>query len=219
MQIEFLPNLLRIHFQHPLVQTLQYEPEGHLTVINPQGQTVSRFKTVASVAYNAQYDTPISKDGQLVFIGTWERGLFCYSIQEQKLVWKAGPGRVRGILVNGHTLLVEMSGRGVYRRDLYSGKLIEIIKLPSIDTFKQLNANQLFAGPLKGAYWLFDIPSMQPMKQVKTRDLNVNNCLSYVIQDVYCRNQIPLVKGFEQYRGGNYEDKEITAFERPIPLA
>ena len=218
MQIEFLPNLLRIHFQHPLVQTLQYEPDGYLTVINSQGQIASRFKTVACVPYSAQYGTPISKDGYLLFISTWKGGLFCYSIQEQKLVWKAGPGRVKNILVSEHALLVQMAGRGIYRRDLYTGELVEIIKLPSIDTFKQLNPNQLFAGPLKGAYWLFDLPSMRPMKRVKTRDLNVNNCLSYVVQDVYYQDQILLVKGFERYREGNYEDEETTEFERPITL-
>lgn len=218
MQIERLPNLLRIHFQHPLIQTLQYEPDGLLTVIDPRGQTVNRFKTVASVAYNAQYGTPISKDGQFVLIGAWDRGLFCYSIKEQKLVWKAGPGRVRSIVVNDSILLVEMACRGIYRRKLCNGELIEIVKLPAIETFKQLNANQLFAGPSKGTYWLFDLPSMQRVKQVKTRDLNINNCLSYVIQDVYYRDQILLVKGFEQYRARNYEDKETTEFERLIPL-
>ncbi|GAB3791397.1 hypothetical protein GCM10028818_62150 [Spirosoma horti] len=218
MQIERHPNLLRIHFKHPLIQTLQYELDGLLTVIDPQGQTVNRFKTVAHIAYSAQYGTPISKDGQFVFIGTWDRGLFCFSIKEQKLVWKAGPGRVRSIIVNDSFLLVEMACRGIYRRNPCNGELMEIIKLPAIETFKQLNTNQLFAGPLKGAYWLFDLPSMQPMKQVKTRDLNINNCLSYVIQDVYYRDQILLVKGFEQYRGRNYEDKESTEFERLIPL-
>ncbi|GAB3284711.1 hypothetical protein GCM10027347_61750 [Larkinella harenae] len=218
MHIERCPNLLKVHFQHAHIQTLQYESDGFLTVVDQQGQPINKFKTVACIAYNAQYGTPISNDGQLVLIGSWERGLFCYSIKEQKLVWKAGPGRVRGILVSDDSLLIEMEGRGIYRRNLYSGKLIEIIKLPAIETFKQLNATELFAGPGRGVYWLFHLPSMQPTKQVKARDLNVNNCLSYVIEDVYYRDQVLLVKGFEQYKDRNYEDKATTNFERLIPL-
>lgn len=165
MQIEFLPNLLRIHLQQECIRTLQYGADGYLTVCNHEGEKVAEFQTVASVAYNAQYGTPASKDGQFVFIGTWERGLFCYSIKDQRLIWKQGPGRVRHIILVDDNLIVEMAGRGIYRRNINTGELLEVLKMPSIDKFSQLSESDLLAGPLRGKYIHYDLPSLQ-LKQV-----------------------------------------------------
>lgn len=164
MQIEFLPNLLRIHYQQKYVEveTLEYDTDGYLTVYNQEGEKVTKFKTVASVAYNAQYGTPITEDGQFVFIGTWERGLFCYSIKDQKLIWKQGPGRVRQIIVLDESLIIEMANRGIYKRDVRTGQLLEMLRMPSINQFKQLNKSELLAGPLRGKYIHYHLPSLQP---------------------------------------------------------
>ncbi|MFD2935363.1 PQQ-binding-like beta-propeller repeat protein [Spirosoma flavum] len=153
---------MKIHYQQENVRTIEYDVDGYLTGIDPQGETVAKFKTVASVAYNAQYGTPITKDGQFVFIGTWERGLFCYSIKDQRLIWKQGPGRVRHIILVDSSLIVEMAGRGIYKRDATKGELLQVLKMPSIDRFTQLNESELLAGPLRGKYIHYHLPTLQP---------------------------------------------------------
>ena len=118
MTIEHGSNKLTIHFDHPVIKTLAYDREGMLTVINQDGGIVNTFTTPASVAFNRQYGTPISPDGRYVFIGVWEKGLFCFSISEGRLVWKQGPGKVRKILVFDTVVIVEMCDRGIYRRNI-----------------------------------------------------------------------------------------------------
>ncbi|RAJ89770.1 hypothetical protein LX87_05669 [Larkinella arboricola] len=162
MRIEFLPRLLRIHYQYENVKTIEYDVDGYLTVYNRDDKKVAEFKTVSSIAYNAQYGTPITEDGQFVFIGTWERGLFCYSIKDQQLVWKQGPGRVRQILLMDSCLIVEMAQRGIYKRDVKTGELLQVLKMPSIDRFSQLSESELLAGPLRGKYIHYHLPSLQP---------------------------------------------------------
>ena len=118
MTIEYRSDKLPIHFDHPLIKTLEYDLDGTLTVFGQDGRIVNVFQTPASTAFNRQYGTPISPDGKLVFIGVWDKGLFCYSIPDGRLVWKQGPGKVRKILVCDTELIVEMCDRGIYRRNI-----------------------------------------------------------------------------------------------------
>lgn len=171
MQVEFLPNLLEIHFQQGSIRTLLYDTHGFLTAIDQQHQIVAYFKTVASPAYNAQYGTPLSTDQQFVFIGNWEKGLYCYSLLERQLIWKVGPGRVRQIIVTDKNLVVEMAGRGIYQRDGQTGELLQVVKMSAIDTFRPLGSHELFAGPSRGKYTVFDLPTLAPKKTVRQGDL------------------------------------------------
>jgi hypothetical protein len=219
MKIESVSNLLPIHFDHDKIKTLLYDTEGNLSVINKDDQQLLKFHTKASVAYNRQYGTPISPDGQYVFIGTWEQALFCYSLDTGTLVWKQTPGKVRNIIVHENLLFIEMADRGIYARDLNSGKLLKEIKMSSIDSFFLLKKIELFAGPKNGKYFLFDIPSLKIKTEIKIKSLNIHNCLSFIILDVYYKDNELMIKGWEQYKNGNNKDSKMIWFERKMQIA
>jgi hypothetical protein len=219
MKIESVSNLLPIHFDHDKIKTLLYDTDGNLSVINKDNEHLLKFHTKASVAYNRQYGTPISPDGRYVFIGTWEHALFCYSLESGTLVWKQTPGKIRNIIVHENLLFVEMADRGIYVRDLDSGKLLQEIKMSSIDSFFLLNQTELFAGPKNGKYFLFEIPFLKIKTEIKTKSLNIHNSLSFIILDVYYKDNDLMIKGWEQYKDGNYKDSKQTSFERKMPIA
>lgn len=218
MIIEEVPNLLPIHFDHEKIKTLRYDIDGSLSVIGTDNTVRITFPTKASVAFNRQYGTPISPDGKYVFIGTWEYGLFCHDLETGQVIWKQGPGKVRTIVVGGDFLFVEMCDRGMYVRDLKSGELVKEFKMSSINKLKRLSPTELFAGPRNSKYYIYSIPTLELKQEIKLKALNVNQCLSYIILDVFYRDNTLFVKGWEQYRHGNYQDADQVWFEREVPF-
>ena len=152
MTIEYRSDKLPIHFDHPVIKTLAYDREGMLTVINQDGGIVNTFTTPASVAFNRQYGTPISPDGKYVFIGVWEKGLFCYSISDGELV----------------------------------------------------------------KYFLYELPSLKAVGYLGMRELNVRDCLSFVITEARYEGKDLVIRGFENYAGGDYSNNQQVNFERIV---
>ena len=216
MNIEHRSDRLSIHFDHPVIKTLEYDPEGMLTVIDQDGRVVNAFKTPASVAFNRQYGTPISQDGKYVLIGVWEKGLFCYSIADGRLVWKQGPGKVRKILIFETELIVEMCDRGIYRRRIVDGSISQIIPMSAIDVFYRIRENELFAGPKYNKVFLYELPSLKASGYISMRELNLRNCLSFVITEARYEGKDLVIRGFENYAGGDYSKNQQVNFERIV---
>lgn len=216
MTIERISNKLPIHFDHPVIKTLEYDAEGMLTVFGQDGNIVNAFKTPAEVAFNRQYGTPISLDGKYVFIGVWYKGLYCYSIFDSKLVWRQGPGKVRKILVFETELIIEMCDRGIYRRDIAAGAISQVIPMPSIDVFYRTRENELLAGPKYNKCFLYELPTLIARSYFDIRELNVRNCLSFVINGASYIGDDSVIRGFENYADGDHKKNDQVEFERFI---
>ena len=169
------------------------------------------------MAFNRQYGTPISPDGTLVFIGVWDKGLFCYSIPDGRLVWKQGPGKVRKILVCDTELIVEMCDRGIYHRKIVDGSISQVIPMSSIGIFYRISENELFAGPKYNQVFLYELPLLKAVGILGIRDLNVRNCLSFVITEARYEGNDLIIRGFENYAGGDIKKNNQVNFERIVP--
>jgi hypothetical protein len=216
MIIESVANKLPIHFDHEKIKTLEYDRDGILSVYGKDKNILCTFKTPASVAFNRQYGTPISKDGKIVFIGVWEKGLYCYSLMRGKMLWRQGPGKVRRIIVFDKELIIEMADRGIYKRNIEDGKKIQEFKMSSISTFRQIKPDQLFAGPKYGKYFIYKIPSMELLSTINKNKLNIHDCISFVIRKVFYRNDKLMIEGFENYKNRSRSNNNQQDFIREV---
>jgi hypothetical protein len=180
---------------------------------------VAEFDTVYEPAYNAQYSVPLSTDGQLLYVPTWSRGLFCYDTHSGALVWRQGPGKVCQVEVVEDSLVIEMADRGIYVRDARTGRLVKEVKLASIQAFIRVSPTELFAGPKRNRYHLLDLPSLHISHEIPGRTLNPRGCLSFIVLEAHLTGDALVVSGWEQYPDGNYEPPgEPERFTRGIFL-
>ncbi len=214
MNIERAPGVLSITFDHPKVAKLVYDRDGNCSVHDSKGLIISRFSTVCDVVYNGQYGTPISLDGKFVFIGTWRNGLFCYEIETGALLWKKWPSKIRRIVVSDTSVIAAMDGRGIFKRNISDGEKVDEIKMSGIESLFQLNKKELFAGPKHNKYFIFRVPSLEVIRTIKASNININNCLSFILLDVFYDNNDLVFKGWEQYKNRDYRNDEQIWFER-----
>lgn len=218
MILKIVNGTLPILITHEGIKTLLYDRAGNLTVIAPDDTIVIKFPTKLSPAYNAQYGTPISTDGKAVFIGTWEYGLFCYSLETGELLWKQKPGGVRRIIVCDDLLFIEMKGRGIYTRQAAAGELVNVIKMPAVNMVIPLRSQEVFVGTYKGKYSIHRLPSFEVIHQIEPGALNINNSLSFLLAHVYYEGDTLMITGIEQHKNGTYDNLKSTSFIRPVAL-
>ncbi len=220
MKIVRSSGYLSIEFNNPKVKKLQYDDEGTVSVLNQDNKAISHFKTVAQVVFNSQYGTPISEDGQYVFIGNWERGLFCYSLTDGQLKWKQEPGMVRTVIPYKDLLIIEMANRGVYIRSADTRELVKVIKMSGLEVFIRISDKELFVGPKFNRYFIYSLDTLQPLYEISKKYLNINRCYSFVIKEVFYKNDELYIKGSELGKDMIYNpSEEHTPFERKVSTA
>ncbi len=200
------------------IRKITYNTSGECKVFDVSGEVISQFKTICTIGYNQQYGTPISNDEKLLFIGSWERGIFCYEILTGKLSWKKGPGKVRRIIVSEDKLIIEMCDRGIYQRDAKSGELLKEFKIPYCDNMYVLSDKEILVGPKRNQYIILSTTDLSIIKQFHWSMLNVNESLLFSINTAKIENDYLLINGVEQYRNREETDEERYDFERVISL-
>ena len=197
----------RVSFEGSLCQTL-----------TGTGDLVATFDTVFVPAFNSQYSTPLSPDGERLYVGTWRRGLFCYDTRSGEILWRQGPGKVRQVDVVGADVIIEMADRGVYRRNARTGELLGQVKMGSIDAFFRIDSRRVFVGPKRGQYFVLSIPDLCATHVIPAEVLNPDRCLSFTLLEAYSAGASIIVSGWEQYPNMQYTEGPQEKFTRGVFL-
>jgi hypothetical protein len=202
----------------PEVARVEYDAHGLCRAYTASSDLVSQFPTVYELAFNSQYGTPLSPDGRRVFIGNWYRGLFCYSTVTGDLLWHKGPGKVRMIVPTADHVIVEMCDRGIYKRDLSTGELVAQVKMTAIEILLPISGSEILAGPTRGSYSLYSIPNLRELQRITSSLLDPTRCLSVTIREAEKKDNLLVVRGWEEYPGMDDSKSGVTRFERFVAL-
>lgn len=201
-----------------MISRIEIDSSGTYNFFSADGDLLSSFPTVYERAFNRQYGTPVSPDDKYLFVGTWYNGLYCYDITMCKLLWKKGPGKVRRIIPTEYYVIVEMCDRGIYKRNIGTGEVVTELKMSGIECLFQISNNEIFTGPKRNIYYVYQIPDLIEKHAIPGSILNPNVCLSQKILDCRKLEDYIVVSGFEEYPNMNYSQKGVRWFEQRIFL-
>ncbi len=156
--------------------------------------------------YNSQYGTPVSNDGERLFIGHWEynKGLCCYSIKDNKLIWRFKGSKNRNVFVYDGFLIVIKAETSILKVDEKTGKISNEKRSGTIHKAFLIQDKYILVNNLKGRLTLWDTGRMQSVKQYDDHIVNPNNCLSFIINDVALSEGVLTIGGFESNPNGIY---------------
>jgi hypothetical protein len=194
----------------------EFDDAGHCRVFATTGYLLRDFGTAYVPAFNRQYPPPFSPDQRVLYVGNWERGLFCYDVDSCQLAWRKGPGKVRHIFPFEGGATVEMAGRGLFRRAQESGELTGAIKMSGIEVALRLGRDTVFTGPFRRDYFVYDLVSLKPLARIAEAELNPDRCLSFVIREVFELEGQLVVRGFEEYPYGDYAHEGQRGCQRRV---
>ena len=197
---------------------ISFDKEGHCLVQDSGGRRITSFSTIYSRAYNRTNRFVLSRKLGRIYIPNWERGLFCYDINNGVLVWKQGPGKVGTVEVVDDSLVIKMVERGIYVRDIEDGALANEKKMSGIRTFIRVSERELFAGPYRNKYFLFNIPDLEVKAEIPVSHINPSNCLSFIITDCTKDGGKLKVEGWEEYCDREESEQRLYFYDREITI-
>jgi len=197
----------------------EFEESGSCRVVTASGEFLSQFQTVFEPAFNRQYPPPFSPDNRVLYVGNWERGLYCYDVATGRLCWRKGPGRVRRIFPFSDGVTVEMAGRGVFRRSQETGEVTGLIRMGGIEIARELGGGRLFIGPYRRQYLVVGRDSLERLGTIAASVLNPDGCASFVIREVFELDGLIVARGFEEYPDGDYSRRGQREFTRRVRAA
>ncbi len=115
-------------------------------------------------SFNRQIGTPISSDGQKMFLNIWEKGIICYDLMTMSVVWKLRKPHTMHIIVFDDYITVDKNGGYIIKIDMESGKIIDEIKSSTIIQHSRVSKNEVLAYYIKKTLAIIDTRDMSIVK-------------------------------------------------------
>ena len=154
-------------------------------------------------SYAMQFGVSVSKDGEKVFVQTWEMGLLCFDSHTGERIWKTKSRRgVTTVVVNDRTLCCHRREYALQLIDIETGEVLA----------EKRPANSWGASILDGNHILCEV-SARKWEVICTEDLSVVDTLThnqlFLPVVTALREQKPDDDGSWCYRGASYDGSHL----------
>lgn len=170
------------------------------------------LKIVECSSYQSQFGTPVSHDGNTLFVSSWEKGLYAYDIPSGKLLWRLKGARMTEISVYPSYLVVLQSDKAIHKIDISDGQLLATIKSGTILRHYKLIDSFVLVNSVRGKLSLLDTKQMEIIKQYSKKIFDPANYPATLLRAELHKNQLIIHGGLDQ----SIDVNGWTAFQRVI---
>lgn len=203
------------HYQNSLIDSIQFKFDGMCTIYFKDGGSADHF-VGCNVVYNEQFGIPISPDGKLLFVNSWEKGLTAFRTTTGEKIWHFKATRIGTVFSFSDFLIAHKCDEALLKIDLFSGTLRQALKSGTLSGIYLLDNRYFFADRLRGKYCVIDAMTMANTKTYSLKSVNPSNCLSHTIRKAYLQDGRLYIEGFEDYPNRNYAVSCPNTFCREI---
>lgn len=182
--------------------------------VNFCNKTKKEFKLQCD-SFNSQYGIPISIDGKLLFLTSWDwwEGIRAYNIESGELVWQYKKGRIRNVYTYQKYLVALRANKSIVKLDIETGEVIdETITGNGIESMFMLNESSVLVDRIRGKISVVDVNDMKVTKTYDMRTANPKDCLGFDVTDAVLENNKLVISTLEQY------PKSETRDIRDLPI-
>ena len=146
-----------------------------------------RFFDTTFEFFNTQYGIPVSEKYHCIFIGTWERGLYCYDAYTGERRWRSPMGRNRNMYVPPHSdyIITTRAGKGLFQLDVATGLVHDSLRSVNTEDSYRITDSVAFVNRLGRDCCLVDLERFQILKCYPFSKLQSANSMSFIITDAW----------------------------------
>lgn len=145
--------------------------------------------------FNSQYGVPISGDGKIVYVTSWEDGVFAYSVDTNELLWRYKSTRIQDIVYRDDYIVVKKYGESIIKLNAKTGELITLLKSTTISSMYYLRDNYIFIEYYRGKLAVVDIDAMEVVKDYPAGAARIVGYAHHCIQEAYLKKNKLIVEG------------------------
>lgn len=118
-------------FDSKIISRVTCTYEGLCSVYFCDGR-VHTLTTVADV-YNRQFGIPVSLDGKVLFVSSWETGLHAYSVATGEEIWHFKSTRIKAVYVAEKYVVAIRYGESILKLNIADGTKIGELRSGTIE--------------------------------------------------------------------------------------
>ena len=164
--------------------------------------TVKELNTVCD-GYNSQFGVPISPDGKILFVSSWETGLHAYNIDSGKELWHFKSTRIKAVYAYDTYLIAIRYCKAVIKLDIADGTKIGEMTSGTIEHSFSVTGPFVLIDTYRGKLSVIDTASLSVFKQYPSKTVNPLNAISFMIRETYLKRNRLTICGLEGPRPFN----------------
>ena len=157
----------------------------------------SRWTTKWLTPYIVQFGVAVSFDGKLLFVQTWESGLFCLDSYTGERIWKTKSKRgITNLFVNDNTILCHQRERALQLIDLYTGEVVKEKRPATAWGFTSISNNHIVCQVTARRWEIIDAETLETKAVFSHRDFTGGH-EEYCVNHIYLEGKALIVRGFK----------------------
>lgn len=143
-------------YLHGCIPQAEFRFKEHTATLYDSAGASRSFQWEARIqmdVYTQVYGVGISPDGKYLFVPSWEKGVYCLSSKDGRLLWHYKRRHARCVYCYEDYLVCLFEGDGL-RRLSYSGDELQRLSFTSVDDCWMLSDGLIFIGPKRNRYYL-----------------------------------------------------------------
>ena len=150
--------------------------------------------------YLKQFGLTVTSNGEIFFIQSWERGLFCFDTASGTLLWHNDRKKAYELVALREVVVCRFMNHGIEVIDINKGNTISYYPLGSNTIFIPIDDEYYLVGPKRDIYRVLDYNLKETIK-LPLKLLNPSQFDTFIIRDAQFTNDGMQIMGFEYFGG------------------
>ena len=180
--------------------------------------TERRLQIGCEPVYHVQFGVPVSEDGKLLYLSSWETGLTAFDTENGEKRWSYRSTRVGPVFVWQDYVIAVKYGEKLIQLNASTGSVEQERRSSTLETAFLLQNGQIYVNAIKGRDAIVTPDSLEIIRQFTKKETNPDSCLSHVVTGASLSNGMVEITGFESGRNRNPTDTESISFRRILKV-
>ncbi len=207
--------------------TIYYEDNSLLFEdINGNKKTFYMPRNLELSSYNEQFGITLSDNPKCFFVQSWEKGLFCFSLNTGEQLWHVKRKHACNILVDADHVFCYFRGDGIRKYGIVNGDALDRYSFVGEGIVRIVDDALFLLGPKRGSFLLLD-KRFDVIRRFRYAELNPCMYYNFILKQAHIENNCLLISGVE------YSEADLCkyiknkclnrisddfAFERTVPI-
>lgn len=199
MRIQKFSDYFEEYIDSPVISKITCSYLGGLCSVYFRNGTIRSLVTVAT-GYNSQFGVPVSLDGKILFVSSWETGLHAYDIDTGEKLWHFKSTRIKAVYVSETHVTAIRYGESILVLDITEGSKLKELRSSTIECSYELHSPYVLVDTYKGKFSVINVDSMSIVKSYPKSVTNPRKAISFMVREASLSGSVLSISGLENQR-------------------
>jgi hypothetical protein len=174
------------------------DTQGSVIVQYKSGEKYTWKNKYISCSYVGQFGIAVSSDGKMLFIQSWENGLFALNAKTGEQIWRTKSRRgITNIFVNDDTITVHQHNYAIQLLDIHTGEVIKEKRPATAWGFTSIDNKHIICQVTARKWEIVEAETLDTKESFTHKEFTANHTDFCIHSPYLLENGVICVSGFQ----------------------